>query len=70
VVGHDIRLAHEAETEKLVRAVKQGTAHLVQREVRFDLRGVQIVALDPDLLGVVAPIPGLNLYRTTYAGNY
>ena len=49
------------DSEQLVRGVEHAVVqHAVEREVRFDLRFVEVVLRLAHLLGVVLPIPRLE----------
>ena len=60
VITGDLRLLDETQAVKALGAVEHRAHHRVQREVGLDLRLVELEALLAHLLGVPAPVPGLD----------
>jgi hypothetical protein len=69
VVAGDIGPGLEAQAEQPSGAVEHRGHHAVQREIGLDLGLVQLEAGAPGLLGVEAPVPGLELVRGAGRGH-
>ena len=63
VIDADLRAGHEADAEQARGAVERRLDHAVEREIGLDLRLVEVVADLAHLLGVEAPVPGLDANR-------
>ena len=59
VDGHAVQLV-EAQAEQAARRVEGRLDHLVELQIRLDLRLVEGVLALPQLFGVVAPVPRLE----------
>ena len=63
VVRGDLGAGDERQAEQARGAIERRADHALEREVGLDLGLVEVVALAPHLLGVEAPVPGLDRRR-------